>query len=95
MWDQVHPNRVQNPNTPQCRNFLAHARPNTERFGRVGEEVSAREAHEEGGEDFDLSVPVAGGPYLSELGVEGFVKLVVDVGFVGAVTGSDPEVGAG
>lgn len=47
---------------------------------------------EERGEDDDLPVPVPGRPYLPELRVEGFVKLVLDVCVVGGVPGSDLDV---
>lgn len=43
------------------------------------------------GENPNLSVPIPGSPYFSEFWVGGFVKLVVDVGVVGGVSGSDLE----
>lgn len=47
------------------------------------------------GEDFDLPVPVAGDPNLSQPRVEGLVDLALDVGFVRGVAGSDSDASGG
>lgn len=94
-WHEVHADGVGHPDPPEGLHLLAHSGADAEGGGGVGEQVLTVEIAEEGGEDPDLAVPVAGGPDLAELGVEGFVELVVDVGVVGGVAGSDLEVREG
>lgn len=91
--DEVDAEGVGDSDAAEGGDLLADAGAEAEGLGGIGEEAAAREAGEEGGEDADLAVPVAGGPDLAELGVEGFVKLVVDVGFIGGVAASDAEIG--
>lgn len=50
---------------------------------------------EESGEDIDFTVPVTCSPEVAEFGVECFVELFLDVGFVGGVSWSDADAWSG
>lgn len=90
---QINPDGVGDPDPFQGRHLLPHPGSDAERFRPVGEELPLLQALEELGEDLDLPIPIAGGPYLAELRVEGLVELALEVGVVGGVSGSDLEIG--
>lgn len=90
--DQVDAQGVGDSDAFESLDLLADPSPDAEGFGGVGEQALVAQIGEEAGEDVDLSVPVAGGPYLTEIRVEGFVELALDVGVVGGVAGSDSDI---
>ncbi|QHO59810.1 uncharacterized protein DS421_3g102110 [Arachis hypogaea] len=91
--NKIYPDGVGDSHAPQGLDLLADARADAESLGGVVEKVFVLEFLEEAREDGDLAVPIARGPYFPELRVEGLVELVLYVGVVGGVTGSDFEAG--
>ncbi|QHO03604.1 uncharacterized protein DS421_13g433570 [Arachis hypogaea] len=93
--NKIYPDGVGDSHAPQGLDLLADARADAESLGGVVEKVFVLQFLEEAREDGDLAVPIARGPYFPELRVEGLVELVLYVGVVGGVTGSDFEAGGG
>ncbi|MED6168283.1 hypothetical protein PIB30_010341 [Stylosanthes scabra] len=93
--NKVDPEGVRHSHAPQGLHLLSDAGADAEGLGGVVEKLFLLELLEEAREDWDLAVPIARGPYLAELGVEGLVELVLYVGVVGGVAGSDFDAGNG